>query len=266
MSNLDARLYDEYYYAHCCGMPYARTPQWLDFFGGIAEQIARKISPHTVLDVGCAMGFLVEQLRVRGIEAFGVDTSEYALDHVDSSVAAYCSCASATETFSRQYDLIVCIEVLEHLTPHDAERAIENFCQHSDDIIFSSTPSDFREPTHINVQPPEYWVEVFAQNGFFNDLDFDASFVTAWAMRFRRRTDSPARIVRDYERTLRHTRQENRDLRALTVEMRDQLATAEKLARENEAATETMRAQWTAITHSRAWRVWQFVRRVLRRK
>lgn len=255
MPSSDAQQYDEYYYAHCCGMPYERTPQWLNFFGGIAEQIMRQIAPRTVLDVGCAMGFLVEGLRARNIQAFGVDVSEYAIHHVHNSVAEFCTLGSATEPFARTYDLIVCIEVLEHLAPRDAERAVENLCRHSDDILFSSTPSDFREPSHINVQPPAYWVELFARQGFYHDLDFDASFITAWAMRFRRRSEPTARLVREYADKLWQTRQENHELRALTIEMRDQLASAE-----------TLRAQLNAITHSRAWRVWQWVRRMLRRK
>ena len=44
-----------------------------NFFDWIAERITRDINPKTVLDAGCAMGFLVEGLRARGVEAWGVD-------------------------------------------------------------------------------------------------------------------------------------------------------------------------------------------------
>lgn len=27
--------------------------------------------------------------------------------------------------------------------------------------------------SHINVQPPEYWAQLFARQGFFRDVDFD---------------------------------------------------------------------------------------------
>jgi len=52
------------------------------------------------------------------------------------------------------------------------DQAIANLCQASDDILFSSTPDDYREFTHVNVQPPEYWAERFALNGFVRDIDF----------------------------------------------------------------------------------------------
>ena len=58
-------FYDEYYFKHNCGSPYERTPEWLQLFAGIADKIVREIGPRTVLDAGCAMGFLVEALRQR---------------------------------------------------------------------------------------------------------------------------------------------------------------------------------------------------------
>ncbi len=224
----DASLFDAYYFRHGCGQPYERNDAWLEFFDGIAEAIVRKIGPHTVLDAGCAMGFLVEALRGRGVEAFGVDVSEYAIQHIHPDVKPYCRLGSVTDPFSQKYDLIVCIEVLEHLSPRDAERAVENFCLHTDDVLFSSTPLDYKEATHFNVQPLEYWAELFAQHGFFRDVDFDASFITTWAVRFRRTTEPLHRVVREYERKFWLLWKENTDLRNLAVEMRNQLATQEK--------------------------------------
>ena len=71
-----ARPYDAFYYAHSCGQPYQRDDVWLNFFASVAERIVSDIRPTTVLDAGCAMGFLVEALRDRGVDAGGVDISE----------------------------------------------------------------------------------------------------------------------------------------------------------------------------------------------
>ena len=79
----DGREYDAYYYAHGCGTPYRRDAEWLRFFGSVADRIVADIGPASALDVGCAMGFLVEALRRRGVDAFGIDVSEYAIAHVD---------------------------------------------------------------------------------------------------------------------------------------------------------------------------------------
>ncbi len=227
MSPDPSSFFDAYYYAHGCAAPYERTPELLAFFEMIAERIVSDIRPASVLDAGCAMGFLVESLRRRGVEAYGVDVSEYAIQRVHPDIQSYCRVGSIAEPFPRQYDLIVSIEVLEHMPQADAERAAVNFCRFSDDVLFSSTPFDYKEVTHFNVQPPEVWAELFARQNFFRDVDFDAGFITPWAARFRRRVDPAHRIVRDYERKFWLLWKENSDLRKLTSEMRELAAAIE---------------------------------------
>ncbi len=179
--------YGEEYFASHLGPPYAWSePHWPAFFGRIAQKIVDRLGPCSVLDAGCAIGFLVGALRERGVEAEGIDVSEYAIGQAPAKLGPYCRVASVTAELPRSYDLIVCIEVLEHLPPRHAERAIRNFAAHADAVLFSSTPTDDREPTHVNVRPVERWVELFAREGLHRDLQFDASFVTPHALLFRR--------------------------------------------------------------------------------
>lgn len=184
--------YDERYYAEALGTPYERgNPHWLRFFDAVAAHIVEIAAPETVLDVGCAHGFLVEKLRERGVEAYGFDLSAYAIGQVHESISPYVWQASVTDALDRparalaggRYDLITCIEVLEHLTPDDGAAAIANLCAHTDLVLFSSTPDDRTEPTHVNVQPPKYWRWHFEQNDFSWR---GASFLTPWAMWFER--------------------------------------------------------------------------------
>src|SRR2546423_15493515 len=74
-----ATQYGERYfrqYSHEGDTPYRRDdPVWTGFFGEMARQIIAQLKPRTVLDAGCAMGLLVEVLRDRGVEAWGIDFS-----------------------------------------------------------------------------------------------------------------------------------------------------------------------------------------------
>ena len=72
-------LYDEDYYKYYDQQGYSRSAEWLEFFGLIADLIVEKLNPKTALDAGCAYGLLVESLRDRGVEAFGIDVSSYAI-------------------------------------------------------------------------------------------------------------------------------------------------------------------------------------------
>lgn len=212
-------IYGAYYYEHNFGNPYQRDQIWMSFFGSIAKRIVTDIHPQTVLDAGCAMGFLVESLRNLDVECYGIDSSEYAIQNVYETIKEFCSVGSITDSFDKQYDLIITIEVVEHMPKEMAEKAIINICSHTHDVIFSSSPFDYKEATHQNVQPLDYWVELFARQGFFRDVDFDASFITTWAIRFRYRTDPPFRIIRDYERKSWLLLNENKELRSLSQEL-----------------------------------------------
>lgn len=220
---MNSAAFDANYYRHGCGpVPYGRAAVWLEFFGGVADQLVRRIGPRSVLDAGCAMGLLVESLRDRQVAAEGVDVSDYAISQVRADIRPHCRVGSILEPYGRRYDLITCIEVLEHLTPDEAEPAVANLCAHTDDVLFSSSPSDYIEPTHRNVQPPEYWAELFAWQGFVRDLEFDAGFLTPWAVRFRRSPEPPARVVRAYERSFARLARENAELRAALNQLRQQ--------------------------------------------
>ena len=263
-SNEIPNAFDAYYFDHCCGRPYARDEEWFRFFGEIANRIVIDIQPSSVLDAGCAWGFLVEKLRERRVDAFGIDISPYAIENVHPDIAQYCSVGSIAEPFSQGYDLIVCIEVLEHMPKDEAERAVKNICDHTGDVLFSSTPFDYKEATHLNVQPPEYWAELFARYSFFRDVDFDASFITPWAVRFRRKNDPLTRLVRNYERKLFLLGKENADLRSLTLEMREQISQLDitnksintKLEKKDDERREIV-DQLTAIQKSRGWKILQ---------
>jgi 2-polyprenyl-3-methyl-5-hydroxy-6-metoxy-1,4-benzoquinol methylase len=223
----DAADFDEFYYRNCCGQPYERNQTWMAFFGKIADRIVSDIAPKTVLDAGCAIGLLVEALRDRGVDARGIDLSSWAIEHAPEKVRPFVREGSIAEPFDARYDLIVCIEVLEHMPPDEADRAIANFAAHADDVIFSSTPFDYKEPTHVNVRMPEDWAEAFARHGLYRDVDFDASYITKWAARLTRRSVPAQRLVRDYERRFWQLRLAEQDARQYSVEIQDRLASTE---------------------------------------
>jgi len=256
------KAFDAYYYAHDCGAPYLRNEQWLNFFGGVAERIVKEINPKSVLDAGCAMGFLVEGLRARGVEAWGVDVSEYAIGQVHESVRPYCRVGSITQPFQRKYDLVTCIEVFEHMPPAEAEKAAENLCRHTDDILFSSTPFDYKEVTHVNVHPPEYWAELFARFGFYRDFDFDASFLTPWAVRYTRKPFEQGHFISEYERRFFLLWKENCDMRALVQQQQGTVARLEGQVQEQQAEATGSKAQLQEIHESRAWRFMSWLQKI----
>ena len=196
----------EYYHTDCGPIPYEEPEQWEIFFGAIADRIVQDLRPRTVLDAGCAMGYLVAALRERGVEAYGIDISDYAICCVREDIRPYCAVGSLLdplpEGLPEQYDVVVTIEVLEHLYADAGEKAIQNLCSLADTVIFSSSPDDFTEKTHLNVQQREYWARLFAENGFYDDLNYRPTYITYHADCYRKKSDV-LRQIEDYERNIR---------------------------------------------------------------
>ncbi|MBW3590228.1 MAG: class I SAM-dependent methyltransferase [Actinobacteria bacterium] len=243
--------YDRRYYEYLGeDSDYGYKEPWLSFFGRIADYIAADIKPSTVMDVGCGFGVLVKALRDRGIEAFGIDVSEYAVSQVDSEIREYCQLGSITDPLPQGYDLIVCIEVVEHLSPKEALEAVENMCRNTEDLIFSSTSEDFREPTHLNVRPMEYWAELFARKGFYRDLDFDETVIGPHAMRFQKIEVSKHKLVAAYERRLSRRETESREVRKALLEMRERNHALQEMLTPLDLrvlARKALRATWRSI-------------------
>jgi SAM-dependent methyltransferase len=127
----DSSFYDGVYYdghgkSNYFGYTFESSP-----FAQHADAIARFMRTFDltgpVLDVGCAKGYLVYILRQRGIEAFGIDWSAYAISNASPDVKRYLLTASAMQLpfASQPFSLTVTHDVLEHLDIPSAQSALQ---------------------------------------------------------------------------------------------------------------------------------------------
>ena len=190
-------LYDKEYYESFKPAPYVRSPVWLWRFAWVADQIIRTLRPRRLLDVGCAMGFLVEALRDRGVDAWGINISHFAIQSVRSDIKPYCQETSVLEysPSDRPFDVLTCIELLEHIAPDDLPQVIAKIASLTDTVLFSSMPSAYADHTHLSVRPIEGWLELFGNHGFSFDPLFDASFIASHAILLRRQARSTLTTV-----------------------------------------------------------------------
>jgi SAM-dependent methyltransferase len=224
------------------------TPHWRTFFTKVADRIIGLVEPETVLDVGCAKGMLVQALVLRGVDAEGFDLSPSAVASAHPDVRHRLRVASATEPIEKRYDLITCVEVLEHLSPEDAQRAIDVLCAASDRILFSSSPGDFDEATHINTHPTAQWAAWFAERGYYRRVDADVSFLASWAVLFERADLSRRSIVERYETYLAPLTLEAVEKRQALLQMHRQLTTLASSSRVVELDDDAILARHAQLT------------------
>lgn len=173
--------------------------QWRGFFQLIADRIVAIAGRGQMLDVGCAKGLLVQALREKGADARGFDISQHAIEAAHEDVREHLWVASATEPIEGRYDLVTMIEMIEHMGPQDAQAAIDRVTAVTDRVLFSSSPADHDEPTHVNTKPTAVWAAWFAERGFYRRTDVDLTFLSPWAVLFERGDRTVRDVVQAYE-------------------------------------------------------------------
>ena len=130
----------------------------------------------TVLDYGCAKGFMVKAFRLLDIDAYGCDISEYAIKEADKEVADYLKLMKDTKIpFNKHFRQIIAKDVFEHLEEGELEKTLRE-CNKVSDRLFVITPlgdgKKFVIPsyeldiTHVLRQPREWWEKKFEANGW----------------------------------------------------------------------------------------------------
>jgi len=131
-----------------------------------------------VLDIGCAMGYLVRRLHKAGVDAWGIDVSRYALSQAPTDVKPYLKLGSAEHLpfNDKEFDMAVSFSTFEHLPPEMVTRAVMEAGRVANWGIISVTPGDdphFDEDiTHKTKQPLSWWRMQFpAKFEVRNDAD-----------------------------------------------------------------------------------------------
>ncbi|HET9926688.1 MAG TPA: class I SAM-dependent methyltransferase [Methylomirabilota bacterium] len=136
-----------------------------------------------VLDVGCAKGFLLHDLRhvVRGLCVVGLDISAYALSHAMEDVRGRLVLGSADRLpfADKTFDLVVSINTVHNLDRAECVRALAEMervgCRHRYVQVDSWLTERQREKferwqlTARTYSDPDGWRRLFAEAGYTGD-------------------------------------------------------------------------------------------------
>lgn len=127
----------------------------------VATWIKNTLSPKSVLDVGCGPGTYVYSLLDVGITASGID--------IDKRVKSkrHLKQQSIFDLTDEKSDLILCIEVAEHIDKSLEDQLIEKlFSITENTLIWTAAIPGQGGIKHINCRPKEYWEEKLTRIGF----------------------------------------------------------------------------------------------------
>ena len=129
------------------------------------------------LDLGCAYGYVISQAVERGVEAYGVDISSYALrQHPPARGRLARSLAAPLPFLDSRFDVVSAFDLFEHLeNPAAVLGEIGRILKPAGWLLLTTPdPLYFHraEPTHIHERPPSYWVDLLQKNGWRVTLRF----------------------------------------------------------------------------------------------
>ncbi len=144
----------------------------------IVEYLYTNYEPKSIIDIGCGLGAWLHNFQEKGVRnIFGVDGSWIHKGdlYIDSH---YFIEADLRKDFALDdiFDLLLCLEVAEHLEEKYAENLISNLTKMSDTIVFSAAIPGQGGQNHINEKPPQYWLGIFEKFGFYLYEDFRDRF------------------------------------------------------------------------------------------
>lgn len=134
----------------------------------VCDAIINHLHPKSIVEAGCAVGDLIKEFDKRGVICYGIEGHENVVPYlmVDRE-KVYIRDLRLPLNLRLQSDLVLCLEVAEHIDEECADQFVDNLIGLSKKVLMSAAPPGQGGHGHINCQPPDYWIYKFAIQGYF---------------------------------------------------------------------------------------------------
>ena len=117
-----------------------------------------------VLEIGCAKGFVVEALRDLGVDAYGIDVSQYAISCAREDIKPFLTVADARTSLAnyanREFALLYSRRTLSCMTNAEITSMVTQMNRIAVQQVHSYWPMD--NPLYYNVMPIQTFIDSFA--------------------------------------------------------------------------------------------------------
>jgi SAM-dependent methyltransferase len=134
----------------------------------VVPAVLAYIRPKSVIDIGCGTGTWLSVFAENGIADFlGVDgdfVPSYILEIPPERYVSFD--LTLPYNSDRRFDLVVSLEVAEHLPPHCAVSFVDSLVRLGPAVLFSAAIPGQGGTHHVNEQWQDYWAELFSQHDY----------------------------------------------------------------------------------------------------
>ena len=150
-------IYKEKFFARRCKLSW-RAPVFCD-------AVQKCLRFKSYIDVGCAIGGIVAEFQKRNFDACGIEGPENCVPYLEATMVHIMDIRRPI-SMGRDFDLVTCLEVVEHIEPEYEEQLIQNLVNLTGVwLLISAAPPGQGGHYHVNCQPHSYWIQKFAEKG-----------------------------------------------------------------------------------------------------
>lgn len=144
--------------------------------------LADLFGPFTsVLDIGGGDGFCAHVLAELGAEAHMIELSEAVLPYAFKDVECLIHDLREPLDCGRTFDLVLCVEVAEHLPASSADTLCDIITGHVGRLlVFTAAPPGQVGAGHVNLQPKDYWMTKLGRRGLVYKRGKTKRLKVAW--------------------------------------------------------------------------------------
>lgn len=134
----------------------------------VVDILNEKYNPNSVIDIGCAIGVYLYYFEDKDTNVVGFEGATKAIEMALVDGIQQVDLRDSPRA-TGMFDLVLCIEVAEHLHPKYADGLIDTIISAAHDestIVFTAAPPGQPGTHHVHLQPRHFWIDKFENRGW----------------------------------------------------------------------------------------------------